>query len=664
MPEDMLKWEIGWFGLKINVRELWRRYVKPLIPSRASGLRLPYTRRSLIKSLRRKYRETRFYIADTQESFYETIAEVLISIIQAKRTAKEADGSPRLQPVRVGIVCGPMVFRTAQHIIDTKLLAATANYANVSFVAMNRAAESDSFQFSASYLATLLSTAFPNSKAVAYTFNTYDIDAINSARNAVDILLCSAGTYPNVPEGYVQIWCKKALTGRSTSQTLPTNCIGDFCLIPIDAEGCVVGDDVLIKKLHEEIDPFPLFARLADLKGKSTVVLPINIERKSEHAGRGPGNGGGLTGKETVAKTVLHSGIVDVCVLERALAKNLAAALGDYVLATVSKPVPNEPMRFCRAYHFRDFAGLRDFYVYDPLSRIDAVCEIRQQDRPKPCSLSVIPQIIISESQKESERYDFKKKSGFFDYCLDGGEHAFAVDKGVRKPGQFSLVTLQLVSGFVEEIGIRGKASVWDLGCGSGFVGILAAKLLGDRVERVLCSDIRPEAVNCTQHNVRNNGLDECRVQVCVGDLFETRAADAPFDVIAFNAPFLPEALPDHAPLDCGGRRGTAESLRFCSEARKHLRQGGWAILAVADYVDDGSIRKALEQKFGRQNVHMEERLILYPFKPLDRIPLAHEVECRDELERQFGYRFEICRLGSEEFLAFNMRHYCAKHVG
>src|SRR5262249_55668916 len=118
---------------------------------------------------------------------------------------------------------------------------------------------------------------------------------------------------------------------------------------------------------------------------------------------------------------------------------------------------------------------------------------------------------------------------------------------------------------FVGGLPLRGK-SFLDLGCGSGIIGLCAARA-GAQVTAV---DINPAAVQCAAENAARAGLP---VVVRYSDLFS--AVPERFDVIAWNPPFL-----------LGVPRNTAESAffggdryevieRFASEAPLHLNDGG-----------------------------------------------------------------------------------------
>jgi len=74
--------------------------------------------------------------------------------------------------------------------------------------------------------------------------------------------------------------------------------------------------------------------------------------------------------------------------------------------------------------------------------------------------------------------------------------------------------------------------TVLDIGCGSGILGITAAKL---GAKTVICSDLDPSAVKVARENVNDNGVDST-VEVYQGDLTEVeRLKGTTADVVAAN---------------------------------------------------------------------------------------------------------------------------------
>ncbi len=74
--------------------------------------------------------------------------------------------------------------------------------------------------------------------------------------------------------------------------------------------------------------------------------------------------------------------------------------------------------------------------------------------------------------------------------------------------------TTALCVSLMQEVGIAGKRVI-DMGCGSGILGITAARL---GAKSVLLSDLDPLATEATEYNARLNGVENVCKVIC-GDL-------------------------------------------------------------------------------------------------------------------------------------------------
>jgi SAM-dependent methyltransferase len=627
--------------LLLVVPALWQR-----LRHRPVAQLLPASRRSLAKALHRKFTSTRFFIEDEEGAFYRRIASVLVSAI-AHRNASQ---------VTVGIVGGPMILRTAKE-LSRRWTSEPYNPERVQFLAMNKSVDLGAPSLSADYLVTFLSQLFSNSRAIPY-----ELDRATTPRHAVDILVCSVGKWHgNERESWLKLRLASAGLLHNTSLD---DCVGDFCLQPVDLDGRKTGDDRVASFLATDIDPRPVFARLTDLASqKSEVILPISISTRPS-TWREAGAERTLTGKEAVTKAVLRSGVVSKCILPKPLARNLRDSLGRHLLYSVSPRDDQKPLRLCRAHDLGDGSG-DDPYVYDPRGRLDVLCSVDKALQARRESLGVIPDIVISEAYSELEGFDFGRRQGQVAFRLDGELFEFEVARHVRKPGQFSKLTLQLVCEEARHIKKRnaGKLALWDVGCGTGFLGLMLAKHFGDAIERIDLSDVSDDAVNCTHHNRAALGVPQGLVNAFHCHLLESKHTDA-FDLVVFNAPFLPHGLPEKQGPDYGGKQGPELALEFARSVRERLKPGGAAVVTTTDYVDDGRIGEALRMSFGNQNVTFRNRLILYPTDTSDSgrpVDLAYEVKFRDKIEAICGYRFETCFIGHHQYVAFQARHYLAR---
>jgi len=151
-------------------------------------------------------------------------------------------------------------------------------------------------------------------------------------------------------------------------------------------------------------------------------------------------------------------------------------------------------------------------------------------------------------------------------------DYAFNIPENVYEPAEDSFL-------FAENLTIRKDDAVLDMGTGCGILGIVSAK----KASKVLAVDINPYAVLCAKENAWLNGVsDKFFFLRC--DLFSAISVKERFDVILFNAPYLPSQSvdDDDSWLGCawsGGVTGRRVIDRFIREAPKHLKQDGCILL-------------------------------------------------------------------------------------
>ena len=140
-----------------------------------------------------------------------------------------------------------------------------------------------------------------------------------------------------------------------------------------------------------------------------------------------------------------------------------------------------------------------------------------------------------------------------------------------------------------------------DLGTGSGILAKTTSKVLG--IENVLASDINENAVNI---------LKKQKYNVIYSDLFEN--IKGKFDLITFNAPYLPEDIrePEDSKLaTTGGKKGDEISVRFLKQARSHLNKDGKTLLLISSLTPMDKIKKFNPKIVERKKIFTEELLIL-----------------------------------------------------
>jgi release factor glutamine methyltransferase len=115
---------------------------------------------------------------------------------------------------------------------------------------------------------------------------------------------------------------------------------------------------------------------------------------------------------------------------------------------------------------------------------------------------------------------------------------------------------------------------VLDMGTGCGILATIAA----EKAEHVVAIDVNPYAVDCAQKNVKLNGLVKF-VDVLQGNLFDPLRSGIRFDLILFNAPYLPTGRDeDESWIDkawAGGETGRKIIDAFIHEATEYLAEDG-----------------------------------------------------------------------------------------
>ena len=136
--------------------------------------------------------------------------------------------------------------------------------------------------------------------------------------------------------------------------------------------------------------------------------------------------------------------------------------------------------------------------------------------------------------------------------------------------------------------------TVCDVGCGSGAVGLLAARWLGAGVQLHLV-DINPAALETTRINAKIAGVHDA--QVYISNLLQGVAPQP--NLVVCNPPYLPDA--EHRTYrDGGADYGSELSLRLVRQALQHLAPGGRLLLYSGTAVIGGFATKPFGSSRGQ----------------------------------------------------------------
>lgn len=134
-----------------------------------------------------------------------------------------------------------------------------------------------------------------------------------------------------------------------------------------------------------------------------------------------------------------------------------------------------------------------------------------------------------------------------------------------------------LIAGKLDQAIVEGDI-VLDIGTGCGILGVIASK----KASKVIATDVNPHAIECAKQNAKANRAAG-KMEVRLGDLFEPVLKTEKFDVILFNAPYLPSKPEEEKTWTdrawAGGRAGRQIADRFISDAPEYLNEKGRILL-------------------------------------------------------------------------------------
>lgn len=147
------------------------------------------------------------------------------------------------------------------------------------------------------------------------------------------------------------------------------------------------------------------------------------------------------------------------------------------------------------------------------------------------------------------------------------GNFSFIINENVYDPAEDSFL-------FAENLDVGKNERVLDIGTGSGILAIVASR----QASEVLAVDLNPYAIHCANQNAKLNKVSG-KILFIRSDLLSSIRPAAKFDLILFNAPYVPS---EENELDSwlgyswyGGITGRQVMDRFISQAPKYLQKSG-----------------------------------------------------------------------------------------
>ncbi|MGB7859915.1 MAG: 50S ribosomal protein L11 methyltransferase [Acidimicrobiia bacterium] len=176
-------------------------------------------------------------------------------------------------------------------------------------------------------------------------------------------------------------------------------------------------------------------------------------------------------------------------------------------------------------------------------------------------------------------------------------------------PGTFRPSTISTM--VADMMQVKKDDVVIDMGCGTGVLSIIAAKLGAKMVHGV---DAESETIEVATSNAEAQGVSET-TRFYHGDMFAPLPEDVEADVVIGDVSGIPDDFARESgwfPSGLsGGPSGSELPVRMLEEARRFLTKGGKLFLPTGTLQDENSILDAARSLFGKLKKLSEKRIPL-----------------------------------------------------
>ena len=170
------------------------------------------------------------------------------------------------------------------------------------------------------------------------------------------------------------------------------------------------------------------------------------------------------------------------------------------------------------------------------------------------------------------------------------------------QPAEDSIFFAEFLKSYFASLDLHKSqnTSYLDMGTGSGILSETASKFI--KKQNILAADIDKKSVEL----LKKKGFNAIKT-----DLFSNIKEKLKFDLITFNAPYLPAHKHDKKLDTTGGKKGDEISLKFLKQAKQHINEGGRIFLLISSHTPQNKIKKYKPKIIAKKKLFFEELLIL-----------------------------------------------------
>ena len=182
----------------------------------------------------------------------------------------------------------------------------------------------------------------------------------------------------------------------------------------------------------------------------------------------------------------------------------------------------------------------------------------------------------------------------------------------IYQPAEDSYLLKEQIKKLLNKLSKEEKQNfkVLDMGSGSG-IQAFACISSGIPRKNIIAADINPEAIT---------ELKKQKIPARKTNLFLHINKSKKFNLIIFNAPYLPANKYDKQPDTTAGKKGNEIIIKFLRKAKNYLAKEGNIMLLFSslskpqDILDYAKKREYKAELLSEKNVGMMEKLFVYKF--------------------------------------------------